>query len=109
MYQELEKIDPMLGVVGAQQLGRMWANELDIKDYKVSPLQGELKDIGQITVFVGTSELLLVDARMLLKRAKEEGVEIHYFEYPKMNHVFPVFPIPEAKKALKTVVQIVTR
>lgn len=109
MYKELEKVDPMLGVVGAQQLGQMWANDLELLHYKISPLHGELKDIGQITLFVGTSELLLVDARMLLKRAKEEEVEIYYFEYPKMNHVFPVFPIPEAKKALKSLVQIITK
>ena len=87
----------------------MWANDLDLKDYRVSPLNGELKDIGQITLFVGTGELLLVDARMLLNRANEEGVEIYYFEYPKMNHVFPVFPIPEAKKALNTLVQIISK
>ena len=108
-YKELEKVDPMLGIVGAQELGRMWANDLDLKDYRVSPLNGELKDIGQITLFVGTGELLLVDARMLLNRANEEGVEIYYFEYPKMNHVFPVFPIPEAKKALNTLVQIISK
>lgn len=108
-YKELEKLDPMLGVLGAQQLGRMWANGLDLTDSKVSPFHGEIKDIGQITVFVGTDELLLVDARMLLNKANEQNVAINYFEYRKMNHVFPVFPIPEAKKALKALVQIINR
>lgn len=108
-YKEIEKLDPMLGVLGAQELGRMWANGLDLTDYKVSPLHGELKDIGQITVFVGTDELLLVDARMLLEKAKQQQIQLNYFEYPKMNHVFPVFPIPEAKKALKELLQIIKK
>ncbi len=106
-YKTLEKLDPMLGVLGAQELGRMWANGLDLTHYKVSPLHGEIKDIGQITVFVGTGELLLVDARMLRSKANEQNVALHYYEYPNMNHVFPVFPIPEAKKAFNTLVQII--
>lgn len=97
----------MLGVLGAQELGRLWADGLELTDYKISPVHGELKDIGQITAFVGTGELLLVDAAMLLDKAKEQGVTIHYFEYPRMNHVFPVFPIPEAKKAMKQLLNII--
>lgn len=108
-YKELEKLDPMLGVIGAQELGKLWADGLDLTDYKISPVHGELKDIGQITAFVGTGELLLVDAHMLLDKAKEQGIAVHYFEYPKMNHVFPVFPIPESKKAMKQLLQIIKK
>ncbi|BAK16886.1 esterase/lipase [Solibacillus silvestris StLB046] len=106
-YKELEKLDPMLGVIGAQELGRLWADGLELTDYKISPVHGELIDIGQITAFVGTGELLLVDANMLLDKAKEQGVAIQYYEYPKMNHVFPVFPIPEAKKAMNQLLKII--
>ncbi|MER2039281.1 MAG: alpha/beta hydrolase [Solibacillus sp.] len=108
-YQELQKIDPMLGLRGAQKLGKLWANSQDVKHYKVSPLHGELKDIGRITMFVGTSEMLLVDAHMLLQKANEQEVEILYFEYPKMNHVFPVFPIPEAKHAMNVLLPILMK
>lgn len=108
-YKKLEKLDPMLGVLGAQELGRMWANDLDLRDYKVSPLHGELRGIGQITLFVGTGELLLVDAQMLLEKVKQQEIPINYFEYPKMNHAFPVFPIPEAKKALQTLLKIISK
>lgn len=108
-YEELQKVDPMLGLAGAQVLGKLWAGTQDPKHYKISPLHGDLRDIGRITLFVGTSEMLLVDARMLLEKADEQGIEILYFEYPKMNHVFPVFPIPEAEKALKTLLPILMK
>ena len=39
--------------------------------------------------------------------ADKQGVPINYIEYPKMNHVFPVFPIPEANQALKQIVAII--
>ncbi|MGN7476247.1 alpha/beta hydrolase fold domain-containing protein [Solibacillus silvestris] len=106
-YKELEKLDPMLGIRGAQELGRMWAKDVDLTDYRVSPLHGDLTEIGQITLFVGTGELLLVDAQMFLDKANKQEIKINYYEYPKMNHVFPVFPIPEAKKALQMLVKII--
>lgn len=106
-YLKIQKLDPMLGLAGAQELGKLWANGLDPKYYKISPLNGDLTDIGRITVFVGTAELVLVDAQLLLEKAKEQGVEILYFEYPKMNHVFPVFPIPEAKHAMNRLLPII--
>ncbi|AWE08498.1 hypothetical protein DCE79_14465 [Lysinibacillus sp. 2017] len=104
-----QNIDPLLGVYGAEQLGKLWANVQQLDYYKVSPLYGDLKDIGRITLFVGTAELLIVDAQMLLSKANEQGVEIIYFEYPKMNHVFPVFPIPEAKHAMRKLLLLLMR
>ncbi len=106
-YEKVEKHDPMLCVLGAKELGRMWAKGTGVKNYRVSPLNGDLHDIGQITLFVGTSELLHVDAQLLLEKAKQQDVKINYFEYDKMNHVFPVFPIPEAKKAFKELLAII--
>ncbi|MCH7321967.1 alpha/beta hydrolase [Solibacillus sp. MA9] len=106
-YKQLEKIDPMLGIQGAQELGRLWAKDVGIKNYKVSPLNGDIQDIGKLTLFVGTGELLLVDAHMLREKAQQEHVPLQYFEYSKMNHVFPVFPVPEAKKAFKELLKII--
>ncbi|MEG0383397.1 MAG: alpha/beta hydrolase [Solibacillus sp.] len=107
-YKEIEKIDPMLGLAGAQKLGKLWAGPSDIMNNLISPLHGPIDGIGKIALFVGSSEMLIVDARMFLEKAKKEDVGILYFEYPKMNHVFPVFPIPEASRALNTVVSIIT-
>lgn len=106
-YKEKEMIDPMLGVVGAQMLGKLWANGIDGKDYRVSPLYGDLVDIGEIILFVGTGELLHVDAQLLREQAEKQGVTIRYFEFDKMNHVFPVFPIPEAKRAMEELLKII--
>ena len=106
-YEEIEPIDPMLGKVGAVYLGKRWANSVDPKDPRISPYFGDLHAIGQLSSFVGTYELLLVDARMLKEKAAKEGVPLYYEEYEGMNHVFPVFPIPEADEVLKKVVRII--
>src|SRR5699024_8454420 len=103
----LEKIDPMIGIYGAIELGKLYAGDTDRTYYLLSPIYGEIKGLAEITLFVGTRELILPDARKFRAIAKEQDVEIQYHEYSGMNHVFPVFPIPEAKKARKVIVEMI--
>lgn len=104
---ELEKVDPMLGIYGAVEFGKLYAGDTDRKHYLLSPLYGKIKGLADITLFVGTREILLPDERKFKAIAEEHGVEIQYHEYPGMNHVFPVYPIPEAKQARKTIVKTI--
>lgn len=97
-YEEVEKIDPMLAVLGAKMLGELWRAEGSHDNHLVSPIYGDIHGVGDITIIVGTAELCIFDARRLKERADKEGVTINYHEFEHMNHVFPVFPIPEANK-----------
>ncbi|PYE45411.1 acetyl esterase/lipase [Paenibacillus barcinonensis] len=99
--------EPMLNWVMLVEAGKQYAGELPRSHYLVSPIHGEIKNLGKITVFIGTHEFFLPDARKFKEKAARQSVDINYFEYPKMNHVFPVFPIPEAKKALKQIIDII--
>ncbi len=40
---------------------------------------------------------------------EEKGIEYNYFEMDKMNHVFQIYPIPEAKMIQKQIVDIIKR
>lgn len=103
----LEKKDPMLGIYGLIQMGKAYAGDTDSNYYMLSPINGELNGLGEITLFVGTHEVLLPDARKFRDIAISNGVKLNYFEYPKMNHIFVLYPIPEAKKATKKIVNII--
>ncbi len=94
----LERKDPMLLKNHLIVMGKAWAGGLDPHDFRVSPITGPLKGLAPITLYVGTHELFLADARKLRIRALAQGVSFDYHEFPKMNHVFPVFPIPEARR-----------
>ncbi len=109
--QVLAMIDkePMLNWDMLVEAGKSYAGETSRSHYLVSPIHGEIKNLGKISLFIGTHELFLPDARKFRENAARQSVDINYFEYPKMNHVFPVFPIPEAKKALKQIVDIIQR
>lgn len=101
--------EPMLDWETLVEAGKRYAGDLPGTHYLVSPIYGKLTNLGTITLFIGTHEFFLPDARKFRELASLKSVNIHYYEYPKMNHVFPVFPIPEAKKALKQIVDIIQR
>ncbi|TKC14743.1 hypothetical protein FA727_21105 [Robertmurraya kyonggiensis] len=74
---------------------------------QVSPIYGSLEGLGQLTVFAGTDEIMLPDARRLNQLANASESKIGYFEYPGMFHAWPIFPIPEARQAIEQVRSIV--
>ena len=105
-YEEIEKLDPMVAIPGARLLGQLWRQPSHDKNPLVSPIYGPLDEIGEITVIVGTHELILLDCRRLKELADREQIPIRYYEFEEMNHVFPVFPIPEAKRVWPIILPI---
>lgn len=99
--------EPMLNLKLLIESGKAYAGSSSTSDYLVSPINGPLQGLGKITLFIGTHEFFLPDARRFKARADQESVAINYYEYPKMNHVFPVFPIPEAKRAMKQIIAVI--
>lgn len=103
----MEYKDPMLGIYGLIQMGKAYAGDTDSNNYLLSPINGKINGLGEITLFVGTHEVFLPDARKFRDIAISKGARINYFEYPKMNHIFVLYPIPEAKKATEKIVNII--
>ena len=107
-YTEIEKLDPMIGVTGARVLAQLWCGDSNHRNYLVSPLYGSLEEIAETTIIVGTHELIVLDARRFKERADKEGFPLNYYEFERMNHVFPLFPIPEAEKVWDIVLPMLT-
>ena len=105
-YAELEKIDPMIGLRGAGILAKLWYAPGDHTNYLVSPIYGDLSGICETTVIVGPDELILLDSRRLKEIALKQNYKLNYYEFKHMNHVFPLFPIPEATKVWDIVLPI---
>jgi acetyl esterase/lipase len=102
--------DVMLTVEGLQAAGKLYAGDLPVTDPRVSPLHGDLQDLPPISVFVGTSDLLVHDARALARRAAEIGAVVDVVEAEGMQHVYPMLPLlPEAKAARRQIVELIRR
>ncbi len=100
MQPALTKRDGILGIDGLRAAGEWWAGENGAVDAPpVSPLFGSLDNLPPIAVFTGTFDLLWPDSRRLKEKADAAGLSLDYYEFPAMQHVWMLFPIPEAKKA----------
>lgn len=105
----MEAKDPMLSRKHLQVMGKCWVGDLDPNDWRVSPINGPLEGLPPLSVFIGTHEIFLPDTQKLAMLCTRKGVGIEVYAYPKMNHDFPLFPIPEARKAQREIVDIINR
>lgn len=106
-YESLDEVatrDPILSIARLRRAGELYAGELGLKDPRVSPIYGDLRGLGSITVFVGTRDLLLHDSRRLRDLAQAEGIDVKYYEEDELIHVWPILPLPEARRARAAIV-----
>ena len=98
----IDPYDKMLSPQGLEACGRRYAGGLDLEDTRLSPLFGKLDDLPPTTIFVGTRDILLVDARRLRDRMEAAGnPPALYREADRMQHVWMILPIPEGAAALE--------
>jgi acetyl esterase/lipase len=85
-----DKADKILSIEGLRSAGQKYAGDLDMRDYRVSPIYGDLTGLCRISIFTGTADLLNADARkcreQMRKLMKDHQNQFNYFEYPKMFH-----------------------
>lgn len=97
------KKDTLLTKKGLLLAGRTWSKGIDIKDDKVSPLYGDIKNINNTIMFYGDHDLLYPDGKLFADELVKNPSNHVYFK-KGMNHVYPLYPIREAKEARKIIV-----
>jgi acetyl esterase/lipase len=105
--REVEKLDPVLAVPALIDIVKWYGGEKGSKNYLISPIYGNFEGLGKISLFIGTHDILCPDARKFKTMADEKGIEIGYYEYPSMMHVWPLLFFPESKKATGQIIEII--
>jgi acetyl esterase/lipase len=100
--------DPMIAPWGLAQIGDLWADGDDICDPRLSPIYGDVSALRNVTIFAGTRELFYPDCVKFAEKLKDANVKCDLVVGQGMNHVWPLYPIPEAKDALEQIASIVT-
>ena len=106
---EYEPVDPMLDIYGAKEIGKMWAGERDVHDPMVSPIYGTFENLGHITMFIGTRDMLCPDVLDFSEILEAQGIEHTLVVEEGLDHPYPLFPIPEAKKAQQMMIDIINK
>lgn len=105
--EKAEKTDPRNNTSSLSAMAESWSNG-DLNNYKVSPIFGAVKGLRNVTLITGTDDLLYPDTVKLAGILKKEGVKCKLIVADKMNHVYPVYPIPEAKEAINEICSIIS-
>jgi acetyl esterase/lipase len=103
----VQKQDPWLGMTGMRVFIDEWRADLPLDNPRVSPLAGELRGLGPITVYTGTRDILNPDARVLAELARAAGVELEMHEEVGLLHVYPLTPTAEGRAARREIIATV--
>ncbi|MDD5799893.1 MAG: alpha/beta hydrolase [Coriobacteriales bacterium] len=95
--------DPLLSTHGMEKVGRLWAHGTDPYDYHLSPVNGEVRGLHNVLVFAGTREILYPDAKLFFARVQATGAHAEFVEGRGLNNNYPLYPIPEATKAIQKI------
>ena len=95
--------DPILGEIGLREIGKFWAGNLNTKDYRVSPLFGDNTGLPKALIFAGTDEIFYKDIIKYVDNLKRDGVDVRLIEGNGLFHIYPMFPMPEAREAFKEI------
>ncbi len=106
---EIDSKDNLLGIKGLQKAGKAYAGKTDPSSYHLSPINGSFDNLGEISVFIGTNDILEADTRKFKKMAQEKAININYYEYNEMFHVWMLINLPESKKAIKQIFDIINK
>ena len=95
--------DATLGDVGLREIGKAWAGSADTADYKVSPLYGDNRNLAKTLIFSGDNEIFYKDILKYVENLKRDDVDYRLIVGEGLFHIYPLFPIPEARAAFKEI------
>jgi acetyl esterase/lipase len=109
--REAAERDPWLSFPHLAVYAAFWAGSEDperLADPRVSPGLGDLAGLPPALVLCGTRDLLQPGCDALFDRADEAGWHLEYAVVPGLIHVYPLLPVPEAREALRHIVDFCT-
>ena len=102
--ERYQKVDPLISAASERIWAKAWAQDLSLTDPRISPIFGSMDDLRKVLIYCGENEILYPDLCKLYEIMQPQ-CDVKFTVGRGMNHVYQVYPIPEAKRALREVVQ----
>jgi epsilon-lactone hydrolase len=99
-------LDPMLTTDWLRLAAMAYAGTTPLSQYQLSPINGDLTGLPRTSVFIGTSDIFVADARKFKQVMTQLGNPINYFEYNGAIHVWMVTKTPEGKQARQQIIDL---
>jgi monoterpene epsilon-lactone hydrolase len=96
-------VDPMLPVTMLQRCADIYAAGADKNEPLMSPVFADMTGFPPMIIHVGSTEILLDDAKTIADLCEQAGVEAKLNIWQKAPHAFPVMVkfLPEARAAIE--------
>ncbi|CAB3750713.1 alpha/beta hydrolase [Paraburkholderia solisilvae] len=103
--------DPMFSGPSIARAAKLYLGEASATHPHASPLYADMRDLPPLFIQVGSTEVLLDDARRVAARATQAGVAVELQVWPKMPHGWQLWTpfLPEARRALDDAAAFVRR
>lgn len=101
--ERYQKIDPLICAASERIWGKVWAQDVPLTDPRISPIFGAMDKLGKVVLYTGDREILYPDLCKLYEIMKGNA-DVKFIVGHGMNHVYQIYPIPEARQALNEVV-----
>ncbi len=105
---KIAKRELIIGIPALKTIADWYIGDDDVNDYLISPINGDYDGLCNISLFMGTHDILYPDAKKFYKRMEKAGKRISYYEYKKMLHIWALMPIPEGRHALDKICKIIS-
>ena len=92
--------DIMLSPPGLVRYGIHWAGDLDTRDYRVSPMFGDVNGLDNVDLFVGSEEIFYPDISQFYDKLKKAGKNCNIYVGENLGHDFPLLPTVEGRRAI---------
>lgn len=100
--------DPVFTLAFATAIRALYAAPEHYLDPRVSPLFGDFYGLPPMLIQVGSTEMLLDDARRVAEKASAAGVPVQLEIWERMAHVFQVVgSLPQARAARQRIVEFI--
>ena len=87
--EKLEKIDNVLKKEVLRLAGITYAGgEENTNNYLISPIYGDLSNVGDVIIFTGTYDILNPDVHKIIDIAAKQGTQIKLYEYEGAKHIW---------------------
>lgn len=86
--EKVQQYDKKLNKESLKLAGIAYAGNDGINDYLVNPIDGDLSRINNLTIFIGTDDILNPDVYKFKKKAEKINMNIDVKEYEKAGHIW---------------------
>lgn len=102
-----EAHDVTLSVKGLRRAAKLWAASEKHDDYRLSPINGDVSQLRDVFVCVGTREIMYPDSALFVQKLRDAGVAVKFVVGRDLPHIFPIYRMPEADQVMTEITKLV--